>query len=437
MSEPYLHIYKAELNQPLIRHEVGLLATYDNMANRFGVELYSEGFEVDLTGYSVNGYFIRPNAQTVIFTGSVSGNMAYVDLPENCYYYDGAFTLSIKVSTTDFEQTILICDGFVEKTRTDRIVDENDVPGSGFENEPLTFNGAVNETYDGTAPKTVTIPTVPSSMKNPHALSVVGFGMNESYDGGSAKTLRFPYLTVGTNGMYKTIQAAVDAAQEGDTILVAPGIYNERLKVHKNVKILGELRNGCILQTTVEDYANPPLEMSEGEFGNFQVRGYDGGGTGTKAYCLHVENDNSAGSSLYIHDVDFTNYVMQTVGIGMRNSFNLRFDDCTFTCMADLAAFYCHSCIYGGIDQNLYVNRCMFRNGGYAPIIRMQSQNIGGAYALCEWVDCKAIPRTTEIVEMVNWDGSSGHAGWLGSADWNISGFSMGNNIAKLNAWGV
>ena len=383
MAEPYLHIYKAEMTEPLIRRDVGMLSRYDSKANRFGAKLYHEGGEVTLAGSTAAGYFIAPNGETIRITGVVSGNLVYVDLPKSCYYYEGACTVTVKITQGDLTQTVLICDGIIQKSITDDVVEPDNVV------EPSR-----------------------------------------------ARRTR----TVGANGMYQTIQAAVDASNDGDTIIVAPGVYVERLKVHKNVKILGENRNKCILQSTVEDYNNPPLEMSEGEFGNFQVFGYDGGEPidgKSLAYCLHIENDNSSGSSLYIHDVDFTNYVMQTVGIGMRNSFSLRFDDCTFTCMADLAAFYCHSCIFGGIDQNLYLNRCMFRNGGTQPIIRMQSQNISGAYALCEWVDCKTIPRATEVVEMVNWDGSSGHGGWLGSADWHISGFSMGNNIAKLNAWGV
>lgn len=46
----------------------------------------------------------------------------------------------------------------------------------------LTFTGAVNDTYDGSAPKSVAIPTVPVSIKNPFPLTING----QSYDGSAA-----------------------------------------------------------------------------------------------------------------------------------------------------------------------------------------------------------------------------------------------------------
>lgn len=121
----YRHMYKVDVaNDPLIRRDVGaLLGLYDKAANRFGVELYDNGTALTLSGKTVTGYMIRPDGKTVDISGTASGNQAYVELKENCYLYDGAFTLSLKVGS----QTVLICDGQIAVTRTGTTVNGNEV----------------------------------------------------------------------------------------------------------------------------------------------------------------------------------------------------------------------------------------------------------------------------------------------------------------------
>ena len=55
-------------------------------------------------------------------------------------------------------------------------------------------------------------------------------------DGAGGSTGRF--LLVG-NGGFATIQEAIDASSDGDTILVAPGTYNENVVVNKSITLLG------------------------------------------------------------------------------------------------------------------------------------------------------------------------------------------------------
>ena len=55
----------------------------------------------------------------------------------------------------------------------------------------LTFTGAVNETYDGSAAKSVAIPTVPESLKNPNKLTFTG-AVTAEYDGSAAVSVEIP-----------------------------------------------------------------------------------------------------------------------------------------------------------------------------------------------------------------------------------------------------
>ena len=50
-----------------------------------------------------------------------------------------------------------------------------------------------------------------------------------------AQTAKKPVVMVGSDGQYKTVQAAVDAAPEqGEVIRIAPGTYKEKLHIDKN-----------------------------------------------------------------------------------------------------------------------------------------------------------------------------------------------------------
>ncbi|MCP3162185.1 right-handed parallel beta-helix repeat-containing protein [Myxococcus qinghaiensis] len=53
----------------------------------------------------------------------------------------------------------------------------------------------------------------------------------------SEEAIRGPVLRV--PGEYPTIQAAVDAASPGDTVHVAPGVYNEHVRLKSGIRLLG------------------------------------------------------------------------------------------------------------------------------------------------------------------------------------------------------
>ncbi|MDJ0962218.1 MAG: carboxypeptidase regulatory-like domain-containing protein, partial [Acidimicrobiia bacterium] len=80
-----------------------------------------------------------------------------------------------------------------------------------------------------------------------------------------ASTLRVP-------SQYPTIEAALDAAADGDEIVVAPGEYHEDLYVRKPVTVRSKAGAGA---TTI--VLDEGLEISHGAtFAGFTVRGYNG-----------------------------------------------------------------------------------------------------------------------------------------------------------------
>ena len=88
----------------------------DDAANRFGVRVLRDGQAEDLTGVSCYGYFTDSQGNRQTLTGTVSGNVAYVELTDDCYTYFGIFRLAIKLSGGGVTTTVRIVDGTIEYT---------------------------------------------------------------------------------------------------------------------------------------------------------------------------------------------------------------------------------------------------------------------------------------------------------------------------------
>ena len=56
---------------------------------------------------------------------------------------------------------------------------------------------------------------------------------------------------------YATIQAAIDAANAGDTVLVKAGMYHEALRFKEGIELRGENRD-----TTIVRFSSPPTGVS-------------------------------------------------------------------------------------------------------------------------------------------------------------------------------
>lgn len=92
----------------------------DNNGDAFGIRVFRNRGPVDLTGISVQGFFRNSVGTNIAITSgnTVSGNTAYVVLPQACYDYDGPFTLAIKLIGGGVTGTMRIIDGMVDNTNT-------------------------------------------------------------------------------------------------------------------------------------------------------------------------------------------------------------------------------------------------------------------------------------------------------------------------------
>lgn len=104
-----------------------LYASGDKNAHTFELSLYRGAQEIDLSGASAQGYFIRADGYTVPITGAISGNVVTLTLSESCYYVVGNFNLIIKVFIGESRKSVFWGNGYVVRSMTDAIVDEENV----------------------------------------------------------------------------------------------------------------------------------------------------------------------------------------------------------------------------------------------------------------------------------------------------------------------
>ena len=104
-----------------------LYASGDKDAHIFELSLCRGVEEMNLSGASTQGYFIRADGYTVPITGAISGNVVTLTLSESCYYVVGNFNLIIKVSTAESRKSVFWGNGYVVRSMTDAIVDEENV----------------------------------------------------------------------------------------------------------------------------------------------------------------------------------------------------------------------------------------------------------------------------------------------------------------------
>lgn len=108
-----INLNTGNIHRSFLSHAIG---QKDDDADRFGIRAFRDGVPQDLSGASCQAWFLNSQGTTIALTsyGTVSGNKAYVTLPQACYDYDGPFTLAIKIVGGGVSSTVRIVDGMVD-----------------------------------------------------------------------------------------------------------------------------------------------------------------------------------------------------------------------------------------------------------------------------------------------------------------------------------
>ncbi len=104
----------------------GQTFTQDNLGNRVGVVVLDSGEPATLDG-TVTGYVIRADGGTVVVTGAVDGNKAYIDLPESAYAVPGQIQIAIRLTSGSTKTVLGAMTAYVQRTATGTIIDPGHV----------------------------------------------------------------------------------------------------------------------------------------------------------------------------------------------------------------------------------------------------------------------------------------------------------------------
>ena len=247
-------------------------------------------------------------------------------------------------------------------------------------------------------------------------------------------------LNVGADKKFTTIQAAVDFAKDGDTILISSGTYHEAVDAKtKLLHFKGVDKNTVTLEYENGAYSLPPLEISKGSVENMTIHAISQAqvsGEPGKAYCFHADYDIQIGHTLSFTNVKFINDDKQVIGVGLRNNFTLEFNSCDFFTPSGNNAFYVHDDPIrdNSSNQNLIVKDCSIVNNGTGATIHMQSQERVGAVAKVTWQRNIVVNLSGgKLIDMATYNNGLAKDKWLGSSDFVLQPTSALNNIPQLN----
>ena len=247
-------------------------------------------------------------------------------------------------------------------------------------------------------------------------------------------------LLVGENMEYETIQGAVDAASDGDTIWVHPGIYREQVKaLGKEVHITGVDKNTCILIDSSANYLTPPLWMNIGSIENMTViedaadpdpdtpDGYL-----NWAYCIHVDSSSTAiGKQMRISNCILQNANRACLGIGTFDDYSVIVENCEIFSgrhaedAPERGAVYFHNCMDSADNQLISFRNNRIECNGDKVFCIMGTGPEQGSFVM-------------EFINNVCWSEGNGKTDdsiLMAEDDTMVlSKTSYGNNISLLNA---
>lgn len=171
-------------------------------------------------------------------------------------------------------------------------------------------------------------------------------------------------------GDFDTIVDACNNANNGDTILVYPGVYEEQVNIYgKELYIVGVNKYACILKDSSSDYRTPPLQANWGGISNMTIIEdasnppsgiddivYDGHPVKNMAYCIHSDNGTNIWTTTHtefvVENCILENANRPCIGAGLYPYHTLKVINCEMHSGIGVVTNYKRGCLYFHNNQS-------------------------------------------------------------------------------------
>lgn len=167
------------------------------------------------------------------------------------------------------------------------------------------------------------------------------------------------------NADYKSIQDAIDNSSDGDSIIVQPGIYNEKIFINKSISIIGKSSNSTIIRN---NDVGPVVEIESANINFFNITILNNDSRLSSVNGISLINS----SNIYLRSLKFSNY--------FRNP--LLANNVSKLIVTNLSFFNCRRGIFLENINNFSLEDIDFKN---------QSENAVLGFAWAEYGDARNI----------------------------------------------
>ena len=242
-------------------------------------------------------------------------------------------------------------------------------------------------------------------------------------------------------GDYTTVSAAVASVIDKGSIYVKNGVYDDEVikAWGKNITLIGESREGVIIQNNQNTYEYPPLEFSEGTIENVTINSLYGtpSGAGWTSYAIHLDNSAMENAKIQLRNCDLFSYSNAAIGCGLWSGCELEISDCKIHGHT-LQALFIHDNNGGAVGYSKVTlkNNLIYTepNDTDFEVVKISDQGYNNHTDLImvnNVIQNINDPSKTRIATINI--GESGTPHWSGLYHWYLSPLSYGNNISSCN----